>query len=233
MSSTRVGQRHLAEVVEGQCRAGPGPGRRARACGSTRPSSMSDFSLPRSVTMKRLDTSAPCPTSSSVAGSISCIHMPLADHEDEVRRQQRDEHAAGDHERRPGAEPRQQRDQVRGDEQEQQHLDPVRPRRRDEEMLLTGSTTPSARASAPAPSPARPASPEVRAEAGRGRRRSARSCRRTWRPGSCRVQTSKNESTGERGPAVAVLVEIGVHLQAGSVPILQLAERHALAAAAP
>ena len=37
----------------------------------------SDFTFARSVTMKRFDTSAPCPTSSSVAGSMSCSHIPL------------------------------------------------------------------------------------------------------------------------------------------------------------
>ncbi len=38
----------------------------------------SDFTLARSVTMKRLLTSAACPTSSSVAGSMSCSHRPPA-----------------------------------------------------------------------------------------------------------------------------------------------------------
>ena len=36
----------------------------------------SDLSLARSVTMKRLETSAACPIRSSVAGSMSWIQMP-------------------------------------------------------------------------------------------------------------------------------------------------------------
>jgi hypothetical protein len=38
--------------------------------------SRSAFSLPRSVTRKRLVVSNPCPTRSSVAGSISGTHVP-------------------------------------------------------------------------------------------------------------------------------------------------------------
>ena len=36
----------------------------------------SDFCFAASVTMKRLEMSATWPTSSSVAGSMSCSHMP-------------------------------------------------------------------------------------------------------------------------------------------------------------
>jgi hypothetical protein len=57
-------------------------------------------------------------------------------HQPEVHRDQSDEDRTRDRERRTGGKPRQQHDEVRGDQQEQQHLDPVRPRGRNEEVLL-------------------------------------------------------------------------------------------------
>ena len=56
-------------------------------------------------------------------------------HEHEVDDQEQRKQRRGNHRAHAGLEPRQQPDQVRGNEQEQRKLDPVAPGRRDEEML--------------------------------------------------------------------------------------------------
>jgi len=76
----------------------------------------SDLSLARSVTMKRFETSAAWPIRSSVAGNMSCIQMPRGPHQREVQHQQPGKHAARDRQRRACLEPRQQHDEIGGDE---------------------------------------------------------------------------------------------------------------------
>ncbi len=71
--------------------------------------SMSAFSLPRSVTRKRLVVRSRCPTTRSVAGSMSCSHRPGAGHEAQVGAEEGREEERGEDRAHARAQPRQQR----------------------------------------------------------------------------------------------------------------------------
>ena len=160
-------------------------------------------SLPRSVDEVALGGEQRVADHEQRGGQHELDPQARARHQAEVRGEERHQQHAGDDRALARGEPRQQQDDVERDQQVRAERARTRPTWAPRRNAPAGSTTPSARGSAPGSCPPRSASPGSR-RCRRRWRRSARSCRRTWRPGSCpstRRRTNPRRRRGcRRGP---------------------------------
>jgi hypothetical protein len=159
---------------------------------------------------------------------MSCIQTGGGDHHHEVQRDERDEHAGGDDQRRPGLEPRQQRDEVGADQQDDAQLGSSTPQAGCGEEVLLQDRGHRVRSVSTGAIAADTGVTERRADAGRGRPDQHDLVGVLGGRDLAAEHVVERVDLEGRGVA-AVAVEVGVHLRGGVGADLQAAERNALA----